>query len=199
VKHKFTLVYDLDMTMGEAVAAYLDAEHYSYLHKEYLPYYEAIRHEGRKITIRQGWHLGALSVAQTCVCEYVPPARFLNYGMKPLPWWFPSIHHIIKVRTDLRYFLNEAGDKTVSHLEVEIDMPFFLWPLRHWLERKLSTLKIKKDREDVEMVTRRQKIFGRGNLSSYLAEHQFMLHKDAFVEHFGQKKQAVEAVEAKVG
>ena len=35
------------------------------------------------------------------------------------------------------------------------------------------------------MIARRAELFGRGNIKSYLAPGQFMLHKDDFVECFG--------------
>jgi len=54
------------------------------------------------------------------------------------------------------------------------------------IERKMCALKREKDAEDMEMIERRAKLFGRGNIKSYLADHQFMLHKDDFVEHFGR-------------
>src|SRR5579872_7050282 len=82
-------------------------------------------------------------------------------------------------------FPDSTGKKTVSHFAVEMEMPFWLWPLRFYLQRKLTDLKVKKDKEDMAMIERRAKIYGRGNIASYLAPHQFMLHKEAFVEHFG--------------
>jgi hypothetical protein len=191
VKHTFSLIYELDTTVAAAVAAYLDVEHYAFLHEKYLPTYEVIAHEGRRIRVLQTWQLAGLKFGNYCTSEYIPPARFLNYELASSPWWLPSIHHLISTKTDLRYYPNATGEKTVSHLDVEVDMPFFLWPFRRYIERKLTTLKIEKDREDIEMIERRARLFGRGNIASYLAEHQFMLHKDAFIEHYGQKEVAL--------
>ena len=185
MKHHFTLIYELDTTVACAVAAYLDAEHYAFLHSKYSPEWEALHRTGRKIVVRQTWAYGPRRIGQIYTCEYVPPARFLNYGIRPSPWWLPSIHHLVKTRTDLRYYANAAGTATVSHLEVEVDMPLWLWPLRRVIERKICALKEEKDEEDMQMIRRRAQLFGRGNIKSYLAPHQFMLHKDDFVEHFG--------------
>jgi hypothetical protein len=96
----------------------------------------------------------------------------------------------MKSRTDLRYYPNADDTATVSHLDVELDLPFFLWPFRHMIERKMCALKREKDQEDMEMVERRAKVFGRGNIKAYLADHQFMLHKDEFVKHFGNESAA---------
>ncbi len=184
MKHTFDLVYEIDTTVACAVAAYLDAEHYVFLHRKYSPVYEVVAKEGRRIRIRQEWHLGVLHVAQELWTEYEPPARFLNYEVSS-PWWFPSVHHVMKTRTDLRYYPTEDGRRTVSHLKVELEMPRWLWPLRHLIEKKMCELKKEKDAEDIAMIRRRDEIFGRGNIRSYLMDHQFMLHKEDFVKHFG--------------
>lgn len=49
----------------------------------------------------------------------------------------------------------------------------------------MTALKKEKDLEDMDMILRRERLFGRGNIRGYLADHQFMLHKEDFVEHFG--------------
>ena len=186
MKHRFSLIYEIDTTVACAVAAYLDAEHYAYLHEKYSPRYEVRSREGYRLEVEQTWRYAGWTLAQTYTAEYQPPARFLQYDIRPSPWWIPSIHHVVRTRTDLRYYATPEGEKTISHLEVELDMPVWLWPVRHVLERKLSGLKMEKDQEDMEMIRRRAALFGRGNIKSYLADHQFLLHKDAFVEHFGR-------------
>jgi len=185
VRHEFRLIYELDTTVACAVAAYLDAEHYVYLHSKYSPRYEVTKREGRRIHILQKWKLGKLTIGQSCWTEYDPPARFLNYEIAPLPLWLPSIHHVMKTTTDLRYYPTADGERTVSDLTVTLDMPFWLYPARHMIEERMCILKKEKDQEDIAMILRRAKIFGRGNIKGYLQEHQFMLHKDDFVKHFG--------------
>ncbi len=185
MRHEFKLIYELDTTVACAVAAYLDAEHYVYLHKRYSPKYEVIKREGRRIRIWQTWQLGKLTVGQSVWTEYDPPARFLNYEVSPYPSWLPTIHHVMKTKTDLRYYPTEDGERTVSELTVTLDMPFWLYPARELIQERMCTLKKEKDEEDMDMIRRRAKIFGRGNIKSYLSDHQFMLHKDDFVKHFG--------------
>ena len=185
MRYEFSLIYDLDTTVAVAVAAYLDAEHYCYLHSKYSPAYEVIEHEDCKMLVRQTWVLGPWRVGQTYTTVYEPPARFIAFDIKPSPRWLPSVHHLVRVRTDLRYYPDSSGDKTVSHLDVTIDMPFWLWPLRNLVRRRIEQLKIEKDAEDIEMIDRRAAIFGRGNIKAYLPKHQFLFHKDHFVKHFG--------------
>jgi len=186
MQHTFELIYELDCTVGEAVAAYLDAEHYMFLHKSYVPSYEVLWQDGAKIAILQSWQKGPIKFGNSCITEYDPPARFLNYDLRPVPTWMPSIHHLVKTWTELRYYPTEDKQRTVSHLTVKLDMPWFIWPFRNLIQARLTRLKIEKDQEDVDMIARCQKIFGRGNLNNYLRKDIFMLHKDAFVAHFGQ-------------
>jgi len=185
MKHTFKLTYELDTTVGCAVAAYLDCEHYKFLHSKYSPEWEVLDTRGLSIQVRQTWVHSGRRVAQIYWCEYKPPATFLNYEMKSDPWWMPGVHHIMKTRTRLEYTPVADGQRTKSELTVELDMPIWLYPARHLIEKKLCQLKREKDDEDMEMIKRREKIFGRGNIKSYLADHQFMLYKDQFVKHFG--------------
>ena len=185
MRHIFEVIYEIDCTVGEAVAAYLDAEHYMFLHHSYTPRYEALWRDGTKIAILQAWQAGPLTMGNSCTTEYQPPSRFLNYDIKPVPAWLPSIHHLVKTKTELHYYASEDGWRTVSHLTVTLDMPWFMWPLRKLIEARLTRLKIEKDQEDVDMITRSQRAFGRGNLSHYFRKDVFLLHKDVFLAHFG--------------
>ena len=187
MEHKFELIYELDCTVGEAVAAYLDAEHYMYLHSNYMPQYETLWQDGSKIAIRQSWKKGPVVIGNTCITEYEAPARFLNYDLKPVPRWLPSVHHLIDTWTELRYYPAEDGRHTVSHLTVKLRMPWFLWPLRKMIEARLVKLKIEKDQEDVDMIARHQKMAGRGNIRGYFKKNVFLLHKEAFVKAFSEE------------
>jgi hypothetical protein len=187
MKHAFTVKYELDTTVAVAVAAYLDIEHYTYLHSKYTDAIDIIWQDGLKIGVRQAWSYGGLKLSHLCTNEYVPPARFLNYDMRSEVRWIPSVHHVMTTRTDLQYYPDPTGTKTISQLDVELDLPLWLWPLRHRIEARLTRLKTLKDMEDMAMIRRRDQIFGRGNIKCYLADHQFLLHKETFVEHFGPR------------
>ena len=78
MKHTFELIYELDTTVAVAVATYLDAEHYAFLHNKYSPVYEVLDHTDRTILIKQTWRYGRRRVGQIYTTEYEPPARFLN-------------------------------------------------------------------------------------------------------------------------
>ena len=186
MKHSFSLVYELDTPLAIAVAVYLDAEHYTYLHRKYIDRYEILSTGPRQTVTRQTWRFLGFSVGQINVNEYRPPGEFLNYDHKPYPWWFPSLYHVVQITTHLKYTAIADGEKTLSTLDVELDLPFWLWPLRKFLQRAIERIKIEKDDEDIAMVIRRAKLFGRRNNSMYLREDQFLLHKDDYVRWFGK-------------
>ena len=187
MKYKFTLEYELDTPLAIAVAVYLDAEHYVFLHKKYSDTYEVLRHDlpNRKILIRETWSLLGFRLGQTCMTEYIPPGELLNYDIKPDPWWIPSIHHVMKTTTRLVYTEIPERNSTLSTLEMELDMPFWLYPFRRFIRKAIERLKIEKDQQDIDMIERRAKLFGRENNSIYLADHQFILHKHDYLRHFG--------------
>lgn len=193
MKHRFELLYEMDTTLGCAVAAYLDAEHYAFLHSKYSPQYEVVSKSGRTIRIRQTWTFQGARIGQLCTTEYAPPARFLNYDVSGAPAWLPSVHHLIQTRTALYYYPDATGQKTISHLIVDLEHPALLAPLIPRLEARMRALKKEKDLEDMEMIFRRERLFGRGNIKGYLADHQFMLHKADFVAHFGSPEAEVRA------
>jgi len=190
MNYKFSLTYELDAPIEIAVAAYLDSEHYIFLHKDYTDKYEVLHHEphSRVITVRQTWKLFGVSMGQVYTCEYVPPAQFKNYHVKPSPWYIPSIHHLISVSTDLKYLPNPEKNTTISILDVEVEMPFWIYPFRYLIQKAIKKLKVEKDAEDMDMIYRREKLFGRGNNAGYLMEHQFMLYKDDYVKYYGSLK-----------
>ena len=77
--------------------------------------------------------------------------------------------------------INQLKPKAINlvdigeNLYVEIKLPFWLYPLRYLIQKGIEKLKVA---EDMEMIYRREKLFGRGNNSVYLADHQFILYKD---------------------
>ena len=148
--------------------------------------YNVLWQKRNQIAIEQTWQKGPFRIGNSCITEYRPPAEMLNYDLRPIPYWMPSIHHLVHTSTRLRYYPSEDQKRTVSHLRVELELPWFLWPIRKIIERRLRELKIEKDQEDVDMIARQQKIYGRGNIRGYLRKDMFMLHKEAFVRAFAR-------------
>lgn len=186
MKHSFKVCYELDTPLAIAVAIYLDCEHYIYLHRALTNSIEIIEKGADYYKCHQTWKILGMRVGQSYTCKYHAPATFINEDLKPFPAWLPSIHHIVKTKTTLRYYENPATKATLSELTVEMDMPFWLYPFRKFIQSVIEKIKILKDLEDVALFDRRAKYFGRESNSVYLKRHQFLLHKEDYVKHFGE-------------
>ncbi|MBI3544176.1 MAG: hypothetical protein HY075_12975 [Deltaproteobacteria bacterium] len=197
MKHRFRVVEEQDCTVAVAIGAYLDCEHYVHLHRSIMTKLSIDKVEGRKVTWRQGlrW-LGFLKITQTFVMEYFPPGHFKSYDMKAYPRWLPQFHHFVKTVMDVRYTKHPQRDATVMTFDCEMDMPFFLWPFRNVFQGIVEKMHHLKDQEDLDMIHRRDKFFGRGNINSYLAEGQFLLFKDDYVAHFAHEAQRAQPATA---
>ena len=173
--HRFVLEYELDCPVVVAVAAYLDAEHYAFLHRKYQTEYRVIGVVGTgSIAIHEGWTFLGIRRSGACITRYLPPATFYNLS---------GIRRVMTTETWLRY-TPAPGNRTISTLEVTLRMAWWLYPFRRLIQRALERLKIEKDAEDLAMIHRRARLFGRGNIAAYLKPDQFLLHKQAFREAF---------------
>lgn len=188
MRYTFGYSEEQQMSLANAVGAYLDAEHYIYLHSSLMNAFEVLATDGRKIRIRQGLHLGWLRTGLEYTMEYEPPGTMRNYGVKPYPRWIPSIHHVLKTRTTVRFVAVPERDTTIMEFSCELEMPFWLWPARHFLGRMIQRMHKVKDDEDVAMIRHRAKVFGLEDNSHYLADHQFMFHKELYNEFFGSSE-----------
>ena len=110
----------------------------------------------------------------------------MNDDIRPYPSWLPSIYHLIKVKTTLRYYGNFERTTTLSELTVELNLPFLLYPFRKRIQDVIEKVKILKDLEDVALFDRRAKLFGRDSNEVYLKRHQFLLHKEDYVKYFSE-------------
>jgi hypothetical protein len=186
MNHRFTVRGELDAPLHVVVAAYLDCEHYVHLHRSLTDRVEVVGHEGRTITVRQTWKWLGLKLGHLKSGTYVPPAEFRIDRVRPSPWWFPSIHHLVSIETRLVYAENRERDSTEFVFEVSLDLPFWLYPLRGALQRLIERMHEVQNDEDMALIKRRERLFGRGNAAPYLAEHHFMYHKDDYLRHFGE-------------
>lgn len=192
MKYSFKICYELDCPVAISVAAYLDCEHYLYLHESYTTGIEILEIGDGHYTLNQYWKIFGFNIGHTGKNRYIPPATFINEEIKPYP---PnrkiSIHNLIKVKTTLNYY--ETKRKTsLSELIVDLDIPFLLYPFRGLLRKSIEKLKIMKDLEDLEMIERRAKLFGRNYNSYYLRNGVFILHKEKYAKSFGNDSELLE-------
>lgn len=189
MKYQFSVTQEQDGPMAVVVGAFLDCEHYVFLHRKMMDQYEILEQDGLKSRVRQRLKLfGFLRMNQVFTLEYFPPGHFRSYDLVPVPWWIPSIHHFVHSVVDVYYTPHPTRDTTMMKFEVAMDIPFWLWPLRGVLRRMMEVMHFVKDQEDLDAIKAREKIYGRGNISYYLAEHQLMLNKDEYIKHFGPNK-----------
>lgn len=187
MKHEFTVIEELDCPLPVAVAAYLDCEHYLHLHKGLTDSLEVLKVDGFKVTVRQSWKAFGIKLGHDKTGEYLPPAEFRIYDVVPAPRWIPSVHHLIDIKTRLRYAAVPERDATAMTFDVALDMPFWLLPLRGLLQRLIERMHAQQNAEDLAMIKRREKLVGRENLLAvYLRPHHFCYHKDEFVKRFGR-------------
>ncbi|HEV2764339.1 MAG TPA: hypothetical protein VGV38_15270 [Pyrinomonadaceae bacterium] len=184
MKHEFEIRYELDAPLAVSVGLYLDCEHYIFLHRALSNRLEVLEAGADSLTYRQSWNVFGLAFGQVYKSRYVAPATFVNYDVEPSPRWLPSVHHLVKVRTTLRYYETDRRT-TLSRLTVELQMPGWLAPLKGFICRTIERVKILKDLEDAAVIDRRARLFGRLDNSAFLKRRQFLLHKDEYLRHFG--------------
>jgi hypothetical protein len=186
MKHRFTVVEDQDTTLAIAVGAFLDCEHYVYLHRSIMASFEVLDYQERKIRVRQRMRWMGMLIGHECTIEYLPPGHFRTTDIVASPRWVPSVHHILKnTVVDIRYRRHPERDTTLMRFDMQFDMPFWLYPLRSYLQAVLERMHHLKEEEDLRVFARRARLFGRDNNACYLADHQFLLHKDEYLRCFG--------------
>ena len=187
MKHSFSMFGELDAPPRVTVAAYLDCEHYVFLHRALTDSVEVVHQEGFQVTVRQSWEAFGLKLGHLKDGTFIPPFEFHLENVRPEPYWIPSIHHFVGITTHLTYFDLKERDATGFRFDVTLDLPFWLYPVRTILQRLIEKMHDQQNFEDMAMIKRRERLFGRGNTAAYVAEHQFLYHKDAYLKHFSPK------------
>jgi len=68
---------------------------------------------------------------------------------------------------------------------VELDLPFFLYPFRKWIEKVLRNQDQRIHEEDREILERRYSLV-KEDVNDYLRDFQPLLFKEIFRAHFGK-------------
>jgi len=82
----------------------------------------------------------------------------------------------------------EEIDARLEQIEADQKEIYAEWGVRSFdveTQARWDDMKVEKDEQDIDMIRRRAALFGRENNSIYLADHQFILHKDHYLKHFG--------------
>lgn len=173
MKYAFRLVDDdFDYDVLTAVTAYLDCEHYAWLHARNYSHYEILEDGPTTSRIIQHSKYLGITFKQHHFREYLPPSEFKMHSDKP----FPIATHTV--------FTPRADNGVHRTVDVAIDLPILLWPFRRLLEAHLRRYDARVYAEDAEAATRREKYLGKNNWLWAFRPSQFLLHKDAVMAAF---------------
>lgn len=176
MKYQFRLTEDdYDYDLLTAVTAYLDCEHYAWLHARNYSHYEILEDGPTTSRIIQHSKYWFFTFKQHHFREYYPPSEFRMASDKPFP-----------IFTHTRFF--ERPDGGVHRtVDVTIDLPLLLWPFRGVLAAHLRRYDARVYGEDAAAAERRAKYLGKNNWAWAFRPSQFLLHKDAVIEAFAER------------
>jgi hypothetical protein len=169
---------DYDYDVLTAVTAYLDCEHYAWLHARNYSHYEILEDGPTTSRIIQHSKYVGITFKQNHFREYLPPSEFRMLADKPFP-----------IHTHTTFSPTATGGCHRS-VDVMIELPWFLWPFRQLLAGHLRRYDRRVYGEDAAAAERRERYFGKNNWAWAFRPTQFLLHKDAVVEAFREQIQA---------
>jgi hypothetical protein len=176
VKYAFRLTEDdYEYDVLTAVTAYLDCEHYAWLHARNYSHYEILEDGPTTSRIIQHSMYFGFTFKQHHFREYLPPSEFRMASDKPFP-----------IFTHTRFSQRSDGG-THRTVDVTVDLPWPLWPLRGLLAAHLRRYDARVYGEDSAAAARRAKYLGKNNWLWAFRPTQFLLHKDAVMAAFRQE------------
>ena len=210
MRFKFTQKYTFPVTIESAVVTYLDCEHYIFLHKTHEVSYKILSISNNKCVSEIIYKSGIFKWVQKSTTEYINKNEFKQYDIKIRGFGPAFLANFINVETSLKYYKNNKNqfvgdidnnfkdiyikldnDTVISEITYNIDLPFVLWPFKNILKKRLEKMKEQKDLEDLFMIRRRIKLFGKDQIDNnslywkpYFKKSYFLLFKDRFIENF---------------
>ncbi|MBV9894760.1 MAG: hypothetical protein JO020_11370 [Chloroflexi bacterium] len=174
--YRFRLTEDeYDYDVLTAVTAYLDCEHYAWLHARNYSHYEILEDGPTTSRIIQHSKYLGITFKQHHFREYLPPSEFRMSSDKPFP-----------IYTHTRF--TERADGGVHRtVDVSVDLPWPLWPLRGLLAAHLRRYDARVYGEDAAAAERRARYLGKNNWLWAFRPSQFLLHKDAVIAAFREQ------------
>ena len=173
MKYAFRLVDDdFDYDVLTAVTAYLDCEHYAWLHARNYSHYEILEDGPTTSRIIQHSKYFGITFKQHHFREYLPPSEFRMASDKP----FPINTHTV--------FTPRADGGVHRSVDVNMDLPRCSGRFGNcWLPTCGATTPASTARTPSRAV-RREKYLGKNNWAWAFRPSQFLLHKDAVMEAF---------------
>ncbi len=161
-----------------AVTAYLDCEHYAWLHARNYSHYEILEDGPTTSRIIQHSKYFGFTFKQHHLREYLPPSEFRMASDHPFP-----------IFTHTR-FTARADGGVHRTVDVTIELPWVLWPLRKLLAAHLRRYDARVYGEDAAAAVRRERYLGKNNWAWAFRPSQFLLHKDAVMAAFSDQIRA---------
>ena len=209
MNYSFVQKYTFPVTVASAVALYLDCEHYIFLHHSIENKYKILDMYENKYISEMHYQSGIFKWKQISTTEYIAPAELKQYDVKIKGFGFAILANLFNVKTTLKYYENKKDcevldieknknirlDKNnkivISEINYDIDMPFFIYPFKNVIKRRLEKMKLKKELEDLYFIQRRINLFGSDEplvdskyWAPFMKKSYFMLYKEKFIQTF---------------
>jgi hypothetical protein len=166
---------DYDYDVLTAVTAYLDCEHYAWLHARNYSHYEILEDGPTTSRIIQHSKYLGITFKQHHLREYLPPSEFRMSSDRPFP-----------IYTHTR-FAPRADGGVHRTVDVTIDLPVVLWSLRRLLAAHLRRYDARVYGQDAAAAARRARYLGKDNWAWAFRPSQFLLHKDTVIAAFRER------------
>lgn len=175
VIHSFTILKRMGASRANVIANYLDLEHIP-IHTG-IANLSLIAESDRAACFRLDSKVFGFTTTNVHYFEFRPPDGIFQAVKTPLG--------PMTVLATVREFPDgAAGARCEVTVEVELDMPRWAYPFRRLVERLLRRLNRKVLEEDLQILERRQLLFG-DSVADYLRAEQRMLFKPLFAKHHG--------------
>lgn len=165
--HRFEIVKQVPASAANVIVNYFDLEHLE-MHRAFRSV--RVVHEGQTSAcyLLRLRFLG-LPLSSFTYYEFIPPNTIINAARA----FFGTVKTTSQITA-----VAEQPAQTNIHVQVEIDMPKWLYPLRALPEWALRRLNKQLFAEDLAIWSRRQTLFGDG-VDDYLSDHNYLLFKQA--------------------
>jgi len=173
----FSIDKHIRASVSNVIANYLDLEHVG-LHSrlgECHVYSETDRAAAFSLESR----IGPLRLTNIHYFEFRPPHQIFQAVKSPLG--------PMRVLATARSMSDDpAAPLCVVRVHVELDLPWFVHPFRHLLQRVLERADHRVMVEDNSLIERRQRLFG-DCIEDYLQPEHQMLFKELFRHHYSRR------------
>lgn len=173
MKHQFSILKEVPASLPGVIANYLDLEH--------VPVHSGLRacqilgETDRAACFVLTSDVGPFRVRNVHYFEFRPPNQIMQVVKTPL-----GPMRVLSTATSL------GPGKTDVLVDVEIDLPRWLYPFRALVERVARRLNRTVLDEDLTVLLRRERLFG-DHIEDYLRPQQVMLFKDVFRQHYSRR------------